>query len=98
MTVTRRSWAAAWRTARRIGYRGVQMDSTLPPKVQVEVVASIPVDKVIDSAKKALYTGHIGDRQDIRVWRDRVVKMHRRRRLCRHAGRITVFKTLPFTC
>jgi Amt family ammonium transporter len=43
-------------------YRGIQVDSTLLPKVKVEVIVSkIPVDKVIDTAKKALYTGHIGD-------------------------------------
>ena len=43
-------------------YRGVEMDATLLPKVQVEVVVSkIPVQAVIDAAKKALYTGHIGD-------------------------------------
>ena len=43
-------------------YRGVEMDATLLPKVKVEVVVSkIPVDTVIEAAKKALYTGHIGD-------------------------------------
>ena len=43
-------------------YRGVEMDATLLPKVKVEVVVSkIPVDNVIAAAKKALYTGHIGD-------------------------------------
>ncbi|MCR4597801.1 MAG: ammonium transporter [Acetatifactor sp.] len=43
-------------------YRGVEMDATLLPKVKVEVVVSeIPVEKVIEAAKKALYTGHIGD-------------------------------------
>ena len=43
-------------------YRGVEMDATLLPKVKVEVIVSkIPVDKVIEAAKKALYTGHIGD-------------------------------------
>lgn len=43
-------------------YRGVEMDATLLPKVKVEVVVSkIPVEKVVDAAKKALYTGHIGD-------------------------------------
>ena len=43
-------------------YRGVEMDATLLPKVKVEViVGSIPVDTVIDAAKKVLYTGHIGD-------------------------------------
>ena len=43
-------------------YRGVEIDATLLPKVKLEVVVSaIPVDKVIEVAKKALYTGHIGD-------------------------------------
>ncbi|MCI2047837.1 MAG: ammonium transporter [Faecalibacterium sp.] len=43
-------------------YRGVPMDSTLLPKVKVEVIVSkISVDSVIETAKKALYTGHIGD-------------------------------------
>ena len=43
-------------------YRGVEMDATLLPKVKVEVIVSaIPVDTVIEAAKKALYTGHIGD-------------------------------------
>lgn len=43
-------------------YRGVEIDATLLPKVKVEVIVSkIPVDSVIAAAKKALYTGHIGD-------------------------------------
>lgn len=43
-------------------YRGVEMDVTLLPKVQVDVVVSkIPVQTVIETVKKALYTGHIGD-------------------------------------
>ena len=43
-------------------YRGVEVDATLLPKVKVEVVVSkIPVQSVIDAAKTALYTGHIGD-------------------------------------
>ncbi|MGN0156844.1 MAG: ammonium transporter [Lachnospiraceae bacterium] len=43
-------------------YRGVEVDATLIPKVKVEVVVSkIPVEDVIEAAKKALYTGHIGD-------------------------------------
>ena len=38
------------------------MDSTLLPKIKVEVIVSkISVDAVVDAAKKALYTGHIGD-------------------------------------
>ena len=43
-------------------YRGVEVDATLLPKVKVEVVVSkIPVETVIEAAKKSLYTGHIGD-------------------------------------
>ena len=43
-------------------YRGVEVDATLLPKVKVEgVVSKIPVEKVVEAAKKALYTGHIGD-------------------------------------
>ncbi len=43
-------------------YRGTIVDSTLLPKIKVEViVGKIPVDDVIETAKKALYTGHIGD-------------------------------------
>ena len=43
-------------------YRGVEMDATLLPKVKIEVVVSkIPVEAVVGAAKKALYTGHIGD-------------------------------------
>ncbi len=43
-------------------YRGALIEATLLPKVQVEVVVSkVPVRTVIETAKKALYTGHIGD-------------------------------------
>ena len=43
-------------------YRGVQVEANLIPKVQVEIVVSaVPVRKVIETAKKVLYTGHIGD-------------------------------------
>ena len=43
-------------------YRGVPLDSNLLPKIQVEmVVSAVPVRDVIETAKKALYTGHIGD-------------------------------------
>lgn len=43
-------------------YRGVKVEATLLPKVQVDVVvAKVPVRQVIDVAKKTLYTGHIGD-------------------------------------
>ena len=57
-------------------YRGVEVDTTLLPKVKVEVVVStIPVDKVIAAAKKALYTGHIGDGKIFVYNVDRVVKI-----------------------
>ena len=43
-------------------YRGVQVEATLLPKVQVDVVVSkVPVRTLIETAKKVLYTGHIGD-------------------------------------
>ncbi|MBQ7724819.1 MAG: ammonium transporter [Lachnospiraceae bacterium] len=43
-------------------YRGVEMDLTLLPKIKLEVVvSSIPVESVIEVAKKTLYTGKIGD-------------------------------------
>ncbi len=43
-------------------YRGVPVDIQLLPKIQVEiVVAKVPVIDVINTAKKVLYTGHIGD-------------------------------------
>lgn len=43
-------------------YRGAKMDMNLLPKIKVEIVVSkIPVETVIDAARKALYTGKIGD-------------------------------------
>ena len=43
-------------------YRGVQREINLLPKVKVEiVVCKVPVRTVIETAKKVLYTGHIGD-------------------------------------
>ena len=57
-------------------YRGVEMDATLLPKVKVEVVVSkIPVATVIEAAKKALYTGHIGDGKIFVYNVDKVVKV-----------------------
>ncbi|MCI6630654.1 MAG: ammonium transporter [Lachnospiraceae bacterium] len=57
-------------------YRGVEMDATLLPKVKVEVVVSkIPVDNVIAAAKKALYTGHIGDGKIFVYNVDKVIKV-----------------------
>ncbi|MBP5207912.1 MAG: ammonium transporter [Clostridia bacterium] len=43
-------------------YRGVPVEANLLPKIQVDIVVSkVPVRVVIDTAKKILYTGHIGD-------------------------------------
>ena len=57
-------------------YRGVEIDATLIPKVKIEVVVSkIPVQDVIDTAKKTLYTGHIGDGKIFVYTVDRVVKV-----------------------
>ncbi|MBO4324845.1 MAG: ammonium transporter [Lachnospiraceae bacterium] len=43
-------------------YRGVPVEATLLPKIQVDIVVSkVPVRSVIETAKKVLYTGHIGD-------------------------------------
>ncbi len=43
-------------------YRGVQIEANLLPKIQVEIVVSkVPVRSIIETAKRVLYTGHIGD-------------------------------------
>lgn len=43
-------------------YRGAEIDATLLPKIKIEVVVgNIPIDTVIEAARKTLYTGHIGD-------------------------------------
>ncbi len=57
-------------------YRGAELDATLLPKVKLEVVVSnISVDAVIEAAKAALYTGHIGDGKIFVYNVDRVVKI-----------------------
>ena len=43
-------------------YRGVEVDATLLPKIKLEVViGNISIEDVIETARKTLYTGHIGD-------------------------------------
>ena len=43
-------------------YRGVAVEMNLLPKIRIDIVVSkIPVKTVVDTAVKALYTGHIGD-------------------------------------
>ena len=57
-------------------YRGAEIDATLLPKVKIEVVVSkIPVASVIETTKKALYTGHIGDGKIFVYNVDQVVKV-----------------------
>ena len=57
-------------------YRGVEMDVTLLPKIKLEVVVSkIPVESVIETAKKTLYTGKIGDGKIFVYPVSRVVKI-----------------------
>ena len=57
-------------------YRGVEIDATLLPKAKVEIVVSkIPVADVIETAKKTLYTGHIGDGKIFVYGVDKVVKV-----------------------
>lgn len=57
-------------------YRGAEIDATLLPKVKLEVVVSkIPVEDVVETVKKTLYTGHIGDGKIFVYNVDRVVKV-----------------------
>ena len=57
-------------------YRGAELDATLLPKIKVEVIVSkIPVDAVIATAKKTLYTGNIGDGKIFVYDVSRVVKV-----------------------
>ncbi len=43
-------------------YRGVEMDMSLLPKIKIEIVVSkVPVEQVIETARRVLYTGRIGD-------------------------------------
>jgi nitrogen regulatory protein P-II 1 len=43
-------------------YRGLALDINLLPKLKVEiVVCDIPVELVVETAKKVLYTGKMGD-------------------------------------
>ncbi|MBK5239976.1 ammonium transporter [Clostridium sp.] len=43
-------------------YRGVKLEMKLHPKLKVEIaIAEVPLDLVIKTAKRALYTGNIGD-------------------------------------
>jgi Amt family ammonium transporter len=57
-------------------YRGSEVAINLLPKIKVEVViASVPVSAVITAAKRALYTGNIGDGKIFVYGVDEVVKV-----------------------
>lgn len=57
-------------------YRGVPVDMTLNPKIKVEVVVSaVPVEKVIETAKEVLNTGHIGDGKIFTYQVENVIKV-----------------------
>ena len=61
ITVTQVLGCGAQKGAKKF-YRGAELDIVLLPKMKIEVVVSaVPVDLVIETAKKALYTGNIGD-------------------------------------
>ena len=61
MTVTQVMGCGIQKGAAKM-YRGAEVDVLLLPKVKVEVIVSaVPVEKVIEVTKKALYTGNIGD-------------------------------------
>ncbi len=75
MTVTQVA-GCGLQKGRKHMYRGVPMDITLVPKVQVDIVVSkVPVQTVIDAAKKALYTGNYGDGKIFVYQVERVVKV-----------------------
>ena len=43
-------------------FRGAKVEATMLPSIQVSiVVCRLPVRLVVETAKKVLYTGHIGD-------------------------------------
>jgi len=61
MTVTQVMGCGMQRGSKEF-YRGIPLESTLLPKVKVEVViCKVPLQLCIDTIKKALYTGNIGD-------------------------------------
>ncbi|MDR2943053.1 MAG: ammonium transporter [Treponema sp.] len=61
MTVTQVLGCGMQRGGREY-YRGIPLESTLLPKVKVEVViCKVPLQLCVDTIKKALYTGNIGD-------------------------------------
>lgn len=61
MTVTKVMGCGTQKGAAQM-YRGVPVEINLLPKVKVEIVVSkVPVETVVDTARKVLYSGNIGD-------------------------------------
>ena len=57
-------------------FRGVPVEARLLPKLKVEIVVSkVPVEAVVEAARKALYTGHVGDGKIFVYSVDQVVKV-----------------------
>jgi Amt family ammonium transporter len=57
-------------------YRGVEVQPHLLPKIRAEiVVCRIPVETVVEAAKKALYTGQVGDGKIFVYDVDNVIKI-----------------------
>lgn len=57
-------------------YRGVELEMQLLPKIKVEIViAVVPLDLVIKTAKEVLYTGKIGDGKIFVYGVDRAIKI-----------------------
>ena len=57
-------------------YRGAKVDVQLLPKIKLEmVVTAIPVRTVVDTVKKALYTGNYGDGKIFIYKVDNVIKV-----------------------
>jgi Amt family ammonium transporter len=57
-------------------YRGVQVDARFLPKVKVEVVVgNLAASKIVEAAKRVLYTGHIGDGKIFVYGVEKVVKV-----------------------
>ncbi len=77
-------------------YRGVEMDMNLLPKVKIEIVVSlVPVQKVIETAKKVLHTGQIGDGKVFRIrHRKRLSRSEPARKVTWHCRILTKSKKL----
>ncbi len=57
-------------------YRGVPVETTLLPKIKVEIViCKVPLELVVEAAKKALYTGKVGDGKIFVYGVDNVIKV-----------------------